>query len=102
MRAQRLGFRATGIEINPRYCRIARRIAPGAEVIEADALSWDRYGDFEVVYAYRLCIADADQRAFERWILPRLSPRALLIWPFHPEPYSYGWRLIQEHLWRHD
>jgi len=47
-----LGMNATGLEKNPAYCQIARAICGESHVIEADALTYQEYGKYDIIYFY--------------------------------------------------
>lgn len=101
IRAQRVGLRASGLELNPRYAALARRLAPSANIEVGNAFDWTRYGEFDVVYCYRLCVADELQRQLDAHIIPLVRADAVLFWPCNPQPRDFGWELIAPHLWRH-
>jgi len=46
-------FDAYGLEINPPYAQKAIKLLGNDKIIQDDALKFDKYGDFDVIYAYQ-------------------------------------------------
>jgi len=84
--AESLFERCEGIELDPGYAAAARRLldvlAPAAGVREADALTFEGYGDYEVVYFYKPFRDAAPLMDLERRIAARARPGTLLIAPY--------------------
>lgn len=99
IRASRLGWDAYGIEINPRFVRLAQRF--GAAAIEADARTWNGYADFDCVFMFHL-LTDVDQeRELEYKVMEAMKPGALLILYGIINPrIDEGWEEIGFHVWR--
>jgi SAM-dependent methyltransferase len=77
--AREVGFTVTGIEVVPAYVEHSRRFFPAVRVEEADLLTFDRYGDFDVVYYYGPFADDAVQAGFERRIEEALRPGGIVL-----------------------
>lgn len=77
--ARELGFAATGIEIVPEYIEVSRRLFPSVHVEAADLLTFDRVGDFDVVYYYCPFEDDDVQARFERRIEAALRPGGIIL-----------------------
>lgn len=71
----------TGIELRADYAATASFVCPEAEVIVADAMEWDGFDAFDVVYMYRPFVDDADQAALEARIVAQARPGTTLVWP---------------------
>jgi SAM-dependent methyltransferase len=77
--ARELGFTVTGLEIEPRYIEMSRRLFPSVRIEEGDLLTFDRYGEFDVVYYYGPFAADEVQARFERRIEDALRPGGVIL-----------------------
>lgn len=99
--AHYLGWDATGVEINPEYVVVARRLAREAAIICADVTTFLTAFDltaFDVVYSYRLCVDLDAQRELNALIASRMRPGALYFCagsdPVGLEPAGLGvWRV---------
>ena len=83
--ARALGWHdLTGIESHRPYLEAARRLCPWPEVelVEADALDFDRYGDFDVVFMYRPLVRTEEQRQLEQAVAAAMRPGALAFFPY--------------------
>lgn len=78
--------RCEGIELDPGYAEAARRLlaglAPAARVHETDALTFEGYGDYEVVYFYKPIREPEPLRDLERRIAAQARPGTVLIAPY--------------------
>ncbi len=77
--ARELGFTVTGIEVEPSYVEMSRRLFPSVRVEEADLLSWDHFGEFDVVYYYGPFADEETQARFERRVEETLRPGAIVL-----------------------
>lgn len=77
--AEQLGFEVYGIEKDPYPCSIAQRLFGEEKVGQHDIWSFERYGDFDVLYYFRPFSDREPQRRFEAMIEKRLRPGGLLI-----------------------
>ncbi|WP_263719835.1 class I SAM-dependent methyltransferase [Albidovulum sediminicola] len=78
---------ADGIEYDPGYAENARRALPllradRGRIFEGDALAFDSYGDYDVIYLYRPMQNDALMRQLEERILDQARPGTLLLAPY--------------------
>ena len=87
--ARELGFSVTGIEIEPSYVEMSRRLFPSVRVEEVDLLTFDRFGDFDVVYYYGPFADDDVQARFERAIEAALRPGGIIL---ASRKVTYDWR----------
>lgn len=79
--------RATGIEYDPGYAAAARWLCDraghgAAQVIQADALTFEGYDAFDVIYFYRPMRDGERMEALERRICAQARPGTLLIAPY--------------------
>lgn len=92
-----------GVEIEPAYLRLARKLLPAERFIEADLRTWRGYSAFDLVYCYRPYIDYELQRQLERRMLSEMRSGSVLILVglFHS---GEGWRQLDEKLpvWRKD
>lgn len=77
----------TGIEFDPGYVAAARRTLAAmgvsrTQVVHGDALAYDGYGEFDVVYFFQPMRDDAALRRLERRILDQSRADAVLIAPY--------------------
>jgi SAM-dependent methyltransferase len=76
-----LGWHGTGVERHPPLADAARVMVPtGIEIVTANAFDLDHF-DADVVYAYRLCVDDDDERQLVEHVAARVRPGALLWLP---------------------
>ncbi|MDA8165403.1 MAG: class I SAM-dependent methyltransferase [Desulfobacteraceae bacterium] len=76
--AEQLGFEVYGIEKDDYPYRIAARLFE-ERIEQADIWTYDRYGEFEVIYYFRPFCDREPQLRFEKMIEDRLKPGGLLI-----------------------
>ncbi len=77
--AKELGFAVTGVEVEPRYVELSRRLFPSVPVEQADLLTFDRFAEFDVVYYYAPFADDQTQARFERRVEAALLRGAILV-----------------------
>lgn len=77
--AEQLGFDVYGIEKDPYPCSIAQRLFGTDKVGQHDIWTFDRYGEFDVLYYFRPFSDREPQRRFEAMIEDCLKPGGLLI-----------------------
>jgi SAM-dependent methyltransferase len=77
--ARELGFCVTGIEVTPGYVAISRGLFPSVQIEEADLLTFDRFGDFDVAYYFRPFADVAVQGHFERRVEQELRPGGIVL-----------------------
>lgn len=75
--ARELGLDPEGVEINDAYADEADR--HGLVTHRADARTWDRYGDYDIVYLNHPLVSEDTEADFERWLHPQLQPGAVLV-----------------------
>lgn len=98
--AYRVGFDVTGLEIRPEYADVARRFVPECEFVVGDALSFNGYGDFDVVYTYEPMHHPAMRVALCEQFTRYMRPDAVLIHLFHAgDMRERGWRSPTAHTW---
>ncbi|MCV2867547.1 protein-L-isoaspartate O-methyltransferase [Defluviimonas sp. WL0002] len=78
---------ADGIEYDPGYAESARRTLPilraaQSRVFEGDALRFEDYGSYDVIYLYRPMQDDDLLRQLEERILEQARPGAILLAPY--------------------
>ncbi len=79
--ARELGFKVTGLEIDPRYLAWARRLFPLTRVIEKDLLTYEDWGSWDVIYYYAP-FHDAHQEvatAFELKVEEGVKPGGVVV-----------------------
>ena len=69
----------TGVEVEPSYVETSRRLFPSVRVEEADLLTFERFGEFDVVYYYGPFADDEVQARFERRIEEALRPGGIVL-----------------------
>lgn len=79
----------TGLEYAPDYAAAGRAFVqlaqvPRAEVVEGDALEYDGYDGFDVIYFYRPIRTEALMRALETRIIEMARPGTVLVAPYNP------------------
>ncbi len=86
------GLDVHGVERVPEYVAQAR--SQGLEVTEADALAWDGYGEFDLIFFNRPFFDVARQADLERRVWAAMKPGAVVIGAnlLYPPPSS--WYLI--------
>jgi SAM-dependent methyltransferase len=77
--AREVGFSVTGIEIEPSYVEISRGLFPSVRVEEADLTTFDRFGDFDVIYYYKPFAEEDRQARFERRVEAALRPGGIVL-----------------------
>jgi SAM-dependent methyltransferase len=88
-----------GIEKRPEYAQIAARL--GLKVQVADAMEWDHYSAFDIVYTYRLFLGAEDQMRFEDRLFRLVAPGAVLITVGGEQwPDLEGWETLGNFVWR--
>ena len=79
--------RADGLEYDAGYAAVARQVLTRAgrlpsQVIHGDALTFDRYGDYDVIYFYQPMKSPEGLIALEQQIIAQARPGTLLIAPY--------------------
>lgn len=87
MLAAELFAQADGLEYDPGYVAAAQAAfrqmsVPRARVFQADALRFDGYGDYDVIFFYQPMQSAADLMQLERRIVTMAPPGTLLIAPY--------------------
>ena len=77
--AQGFGFKVTGIEVVPEYIELSRQFFQSVRVEQADLLTFDRYGEFDVVYYFAPFADEAVQADFEHRIERSLRPGGIIL-----------------------
>lgn len=88
--ARELGFTVTGVEVVAKYIEHSRQFFPAVRVEEADLLTFDRFGDFDVVYYYGPFADEEVQAAFERRIEDALRPGGIVL---ASRKITHDWRM---------
>ena len=97
LRAQRSGLDAWGLELRPRYVRIAHKL--GAQVIEGDARKViDVIEDFDCVYLFHLLVDVEAEKALEQRTMTLMRPGSLLIL-YGVLLNPFDWAEIGPHVW---
>ena len=92
-------FDAHGIELFDEYIYQSELLGC-KNVIKADALKFDGYGEFDFLYFYRPFRSDQVQKEFESRLAEKMRPGALLA-PMHTlTDWSYGYEQVSQYLWR--
>jgi hypothetical protein len=94
---------ADGLEFDPGYARSARRLlkaaVPGRSLVhQADARSFDGYGEYDVIYFYRPMQDPAGLRALEDRILEAARPGTVLVTPYDGFEVRVPVASVVEHL----
>ncbi len=76
--AQAFGWQVVGIERHVPYIEVSRRMFPELFVAGGDAFEYPDYSDFDLVYTYRLCVNDDEQRQLIAHIVQQMHKGALL------------------------
>ncbi|MEM6488119.1 MAG: class I SAM-dependent methyltransferase [Pseudomonadota bacterium] len=76
-----------GLELDPGYCKEARKLVkaarlPNTEIFQTNAVTWDGYDQYDVIYFYRPIRDNALLADMERRIVELARPGALLIGPY--------------------
>ena len=88
MLAAEIFAQADGLEYDPGYVAAAKAalctaaVAAGAVCLQADALNFDGYGDYDVIYFYQPMQRRSDLMRLERRIVDRCPPGTILIAPY--------------------
>jgi len=85
------GLDVEGVERVPEYVKTARE--RGLTMYEADALGWEGYGDYDLVYFNRTFANQDLERELEAYVYDRIKPGAVLIAVNVIAPPA-GWFLI--------
>lgn len=92
-------FDAHGIELSDEYIYQSELLGC-KNVIKADALQFDRYGEFDLVYFYRPFRSDQMQKDFEARLGEMMKPGALLA-PMHTlADWSANYEQVSNYVWR--
>lgn len=92
-------FDAHGIELFDEYIYQSELLGC-KNVIKADALQFDGYGDFDLVYFYRPFRSDDVQKDFEVRLAEKMRPGALLA-PMHTlSDWSEQYERVGQYVWR--
>ncbi len=89
----------TGIDVSPSMLEVARQVAPGAELIEADLTERDVLGEryFDLITAFRF-FPNAEpelRRTIFRVLARHLAPRGLLVFNNHKNLGSLRGRFVR-------
>lgn len=106
MMASQFFARADGIEIDPGYAEAARQLVancdlPSSEIFEENAIEFEGYENYEVVYFYQPMRATEGLLELERQIVSRVRPGTVLIAPylnFRTRSEKLGFRHLDGHL----
>lgn len=93
--ARAMGWLVHGIEIHEPCAALARRLS--LDVVCADAFDWTDY-DADLVYLFRLCVADDAEAALTKHVAAHMRRGALLFHVGGPEPE--GLEHVGESVWR--
>ncbi len=77
--AEQYGFDVYGVEKDEYSCRTARELVGEERIWLEDAWEFDRYGEFDVVYFFRLLPDAGPQARLEKMIEERIRPGGVLI-----------------------
>lgn len=85
--AQQLFETADGIEVDPGYARLARALleqpaAGSGTVFEADAMSFEDYGNYDVIYLFQPIRDSGAMQALEQRIVRTARPDTLIVAPY--------------------
>src|ERR1019366_9623905 len=85
----------------PKYIELSRRFFPAVRIEEADLLTFDRFGDFDVIYYYGPFADDEVQASFERQIEQALRPGEIIL---ANRKVTHDWRASEAYdlLWTDD
>jgi trans-aconitate methyltransferase len=84
--AQQMNFEADGLDFVPEYCEAARELCGSLSTIhDADAREFDKYGDYDLIYAYRPLVEEAETAWLTGWIAEQLKPGSLMFLAWWPE-----------------
>ncbi len=73
--------RCYGLEFDPAYVAVAKTLIPYRPdaIIQADALKYDGYGIFDIIYMYRpLCNRELQEK-LEVWVCNQAKPGAVIV-----------------------
>ena len=93
------GLNTQGIERVPEYVRQAREL--GLVITEADALTWDGYGDFDIVWLNRPFKDEKLQAELERQVQAGMKSGAVFIGVNLVSAPSAGWWLVLDDMELH-
>jgi len=77
--ARELGFDVTGVEVEPSYVEHSRRLFPSVRVEQADLSTFERFGEFDVIYYFGPFSDDEVQARFERRVEASLGPGGIVV-----------------------
>jgi SAM-dependent methyltransferase len=96
--AEQAGLQPAGLELRTAYVEVSRRIWPQYPVTCADALAYEDYGDFDVIYCYRIAQGPDLQDRVNRRIIEQMRPGALFFSAGGPNP---DWlEQVGDNVWR--
>ena len=95
-----MGWDVTGVEHHRPYAEVARRLVPEATVVEREAEEFEGYAAFDVVYSFRLCVEDEDQRGLERLIVSRMRPGSIVFLGHRVLTTPIAGQSLGENCWR--
>lgn len=73
---------AWGLEKSPGYIETAKKLLGGGDrLIQADALHYDGYGQFDLVYFYKPIADDERQQELEERIISQVRSRTVIVSP---------------------
>lgn len=98
--ARELGFDAHGLELRPELVDIARRFFPEFPVTIDNALEYDRYGDFDVIYLYQLSPDHDIDREINERIVDQMRPGAYFVCAGGPYPDDDRLEHVGAQVWR--
>lgn len=95
--ARYLGWsEVAGVERDPQLSEFSRRLVPEAMIIDGDAFDVE-WGDFDVVYSYRLCQDLKRQDELAAHIYEMAEPGTLIVYPGAEFPFG---EYLGESVWR--
>ena len=95
--AHALGWQAAGVERYVPYVEECKRRWPEFPVIVTDAFDFTGYGQFDLVYMYRLCVELEHERQLTSYVVQHMKPGALLFHAGGPDPE--GLRHVGDSIW---
>jgi SAM-dependent methyltransferase len=102
--AQMFGYAADGLEYNPKICRAAKQFCAHtpAKIFRGDMRTFDRYGDYDVLYYYQPMCDYAVMAEFTRELAKNVKPGAYVVCHGNAEGFreSKEFRLTGSSMWR--